>query len=146
LIGEVATPLPTRLDQSRCVDNDYERLGVSSEVIFSESFAGCRHVKVTDCRTKKNCTECIRELLDVDYPEAWKIRLVPDNLHTHTGGWPLPGKAAEKARILDRLEFHDTLETRRTGPHQPSQPRVFAVESRRYAVLSDEIDRSALLR
>ena len=47
--------------------------------------------------------------MDVHYPEAEKIRLVMDNLNTHSGvslyeAFP-PGEAR---RLLDRLEIHPT--------------------------------------
>jgi hypothetical protein len=48
-------------------------------------------------------------LLDVYYPDAVKIRLVCDNLNTHTGGslyQAFPPKEAK--RLCDRLEFHPT--------------------------------------
>jgi len=53
--------------------------------------------------------ECIRELADVSYPQATRIRLVLDNLNTHTGASlyeTFPPKEAR--RLLDRLEFHYT--------------------------------------
>jgi len=109
LIGEVATPLPTRPGQPKCVDYQYERLGVCSEFIFCEPLAGWRHVKVTDRRTKKDWAQCIRELVDVHYPHAPKIRLVLDNLNTHTGASLYEAFPPEEARrILERLEFHYT--------------------------------------
>jgi hypothetical protein len=109
LIGEVATPLATRPGQPKCVDYEYERLGVCSEFIFCEPLAGWRHVIVTDRRTKKDWAECIRELVDVHYPQAERIRLVLDNLNTHTGASLYEAFApAEARRILDKLELHYT--------------------------------------
>ena len=109
LIGEVATPLPTRPGQPKCVDYEYVRRGVCSEFILCEPLAGWRHVKVTERRTKKDWAECIRELVDVHYPHAAKIRLVLDNLNTHTGASLYEAfPPAEARRLLDRLEFHHT--------------------------------------
>ena len=68
-----------------------------------------RHVRVTARRTKRDWAECIRELIDVHYPEATRIRLVLDNLNTHTGASlyeAFPPKEAR--RLLDRLEIHHT--------------------------------------
>ncbi len=109
LLGEVATPLPTRPGQPQCVDYEYERLGVCSEFIVCEPLTGWRHVKVTERRTKKDWAECVRDLVNVHYPQARKIRLVLDNLNTHTGAslyetFPPP----EARRILEKLEFHYT--------------------------------------
>ena len=66
-------------------------------------------MKVTDRRTKKDWAQCIRELVDTYYPHAQKIRLVLDNLNTHTGASLYEAFAPEEARrILERLEFHYT--------------------------------------
>ena len=109
LLGEVATPMPTRPGQPKGVDYEYQRLGVCSEFILCEPLAGWRHVQVTERRTKKDWAECIRALVDVHYPHARKIRLVMDNLNTHTGASLYEAFAPEEARrILEKLEFHYT--------------------------------------
>jgi hypothetical protein len=109
LLGEVATPLPTRPGQPKGVDYEYERRGVCSEFLCCEPLTGWRHVKVTDRRTKEDWAECIRELADVHFRHAPKIRLVLDNLHTHTGASLYAAFApAEARRIPERLEFHYT--------------------------------------
>ena len=51
----------------------------------------------------------MRDLTDLHYPDAELIRVVQDNLSTHTAGalyeaFPAP----EAHRILQRLEFHYT--------------------------------------
>jgi len=51
----------------------------------------------------------MRDLVDIHYPEAKRIRVVLDNLSTHSPGalyetFP----AADAHRILDRIEFHHT--------------------------------------
>jgi hypothetical protein len=109
LIGEVATPLPTRPGQPKCVDYEYERLGVCSEFVVCEPLSGWRHVKVTERRTKKDWAEFVREIVDEHYPQARKIRLVQDNLNTHTGASLYETFPPQQARrILEKLEFHNT--------------------------------------
>ena len=66
-------------------------------------------MKVTDHRTARDFADCMRELADVHYPDADRIRVVMDNLSTHTAGalyetFPAP----EAHRVLQRLEFHYT--------------------------------------
>jgi len=66
-------------------------------------------VKVTQQRTAKDFAECMRDLVDTHYPKAELIRVVLDNLSTHTVGalyetFPAP----EAHRILSRIEFHNT--------------------------------------
>jgi len=51
----------------------------------------------------------MRDLVDVHYPEAEQVRVVMDNLSTHSAGalyeaFPAP----EAHRVLRRLEFHYT--------------------------------------
>jgi DDE superfamily endonuclease len=70
---------------------------------------GGRHVRVTARRTKGDWAACIRALIDGHSPEATRMRLVLDNLNTHTGAsWyeAFPPQAAR--RLLDRLEIHHT--------------------------------------
>lgn len=51
----------------------------------------------------------VKELLEVHYPKAVKIRLVQDNLNTHDGASLYEAFAPEVARrLLDRIEFHYT--------------------------------------
>lgn len=109
LLAEITTPLPQRPGQPRGVDYEYERRGVSSLFMFCEPLTGWRHVAVTDRRTKKDWAACIRDLVDGYYPQAQKIRLVLDNLNTHTGASLYEAFAPEEARrLLERLEFHYT--------------------------------------
>ena len=85
LIGEVTAPLPLRVGRATCEDYAYERKGVCNQFRCCEPLRGWRHVRVTARRTRKDWAECIRELADVSYPHATRIRLVLDNLNTHTG-------------------------------------------------------------
>ncbi len=49
-----------------------------------EPLAGKRHVAMTERRTRKDWAHQIQDMLDVRYPEAKRVRLVMDNLNTHT--------------------------------------------------------------
>ena len=66
-------------------------------------------MKVTDRRAAEDFAACMRDLADVHYPQAERIRVVLDNLSTHSAAalyQALP--APEARRILRRLEFHYT--------------------------------------
>ena len=68
-----------------------------------------RHAKVTDHRTCVDFAECMRDLVDAHYPEAERIRVVLDNLSTHSAAALYQAfEPAEARRILSRLEFHFT--------------------------------------
>ena len=45
-----------------------------------------RKVKVTERRAAEDFADCMRELADVHYPGAERIRVVLDNLSTHSPG------------------------------------------------------------
>jgi hypothetical protein len=85
------------------------RVGVCNQLMMCEPLRGWRHVKVSERRTRKDYAHCLRELVDVHYPRAGKIRLVQDNLNTHDGASLYEAFPPEKARrILDRIEWHYT--------------------------------------
>jgi hypothetical protein len=68
-----------------------------------------RKVKVTERRAAEDYAQCMRELVDVHYPNAEYIRVVQDNLSTHSAGALYEAfPPAEARRILRRLEFHYT--------------------------------------
>jgi hypothetical protein len=109
LVGETRVPVPPAPGQVARFDYEYERLGVANLFIFFEPLVGRRHLEVTARRTKQDWADAVRDLVDVHYPHAVKIRLVLDNLNTHVGGalyetFP----PAEARRLLDRLEIHYT--------------------------------------
>jgi hypothetical protein len=69
--------------------------------LVCEPLAGWRQVMVSGRRTRIDWAHCVKDLLDVHYPDAERVVLVQDNLNTHTpaslyeafapaepGGWP----------------------------------------------------------
>ena len=109
LIKETRIPLPAEPGQPQRYDYEYERNGVQNLFMFFCPLRNWRHVKVTDHRTKADYAHCMWELVDDLLPDAPHIRVVQDNLNTHTPAalyevFP----PTEAKRILDRLEFHYT--------------------------------------
>ena len=109
LIGEVREPIPASPGHIGRVDYEYCRNGTLNLFVAVDAHRPWRKVSVTERRTGQDYAERLRELVDVDFPEAACIRVVQDNLSTHTRGslyetFP----AAEAHRILGRLEFHYT--------------------------------------
>jgi hypothetical protein len=107
LFGEVRKP---RRRRGRAqVDYEYERKGVCHQLMMCEPLRGWRHVRVSARRTRKDYAQCVRELVDVHYPLAQKIRLVQDNLNTHDGASLYEAFPPEQARrLLDKVEWHYT--------------------------------------
>ena len=109
LIGEVREPIPAAPGQLERVDYEYRRNGTVNLFVAVDAHRPWRKVTVTEQRTARDYAKRLRELVDVDYPDAGCIRVVQDNLSTHTPGslyeaFPAP----EAHRILERLEFHYT--------------------------------------
>jgi hypothetical protein len=109
LIGETRQALPAHPGQVARHDYEYERRGTRNLFMFFEPLAGYRHVQVTERRTQQDFAQCMRWLVDEAYPEAEVIRVVLDNLNTHTvAALYETFAAAEANRLRHRLEFHYT--------------------------------------
>jgi len=109
LVGEVREPVEAEPGRVRRMDSEYERKGTCNLFLFFEPLRGWRRLWVTDRRRKVEWAWCVKELLDEHYAESVKVRLVCDNLNTHTGGALYEAFPPEEAkRLCDRLEFHPT--------------------------------------
>lgn len=109
LVAETRTPLPPAPGQPERFDYEYERRGTANLFLFCQPLGGWRHVAVTERRTKHDVAHQLRELVDRHFPAAARIRVVLDNLNTHTPAALYEAFApAEARRILRRLEFHYT--------------------------------------
>ncbi len=107
LIGETRQPIPAEPGQPVRYDYEYKRNGTANLFIFLDAHRPWRAVKVTDRRTSRDFAACMRDLVDVHYPVADKIRVVLDNLSTHSAGALYEAfPACEARRVLRRLEFH----------------------------------------
>ena len=100
---------PGRPGRPARVDYEYRRNGTANLFMSFDPDRGWRHVSVTARRTKRDFAHEMRHLVDVSYPDAEMIRLVADNLNTHTAAalyetFP----PAEARRIARKLEFHYT--------------------------------------
>jgi transposase len=109
LIGEVRQPIPAEPGQLERYDCEYRRNGTVNLFVFLDAHRPWRRVKVTEQRAARDFADCMRELVDLHYPHAERIRVVMDNLSTHSAGslyeaFPAP----EAHRVLNRLEFHYT--------------------------------------
>ena len=109
LIREVRAPLPIQAGKPQRYDYEYHREGTCNLFVYLCPQAGWRHVKVTARRTKEDFACCMRDLVDIHFPDAEVIRIVLDNLNTHTPAALYEVfEPAEARRILRKLEFHYT--------------------------------------
>jgi len=109
LVSEVRQPLPVAPGHPVRYDYEYRREGTCNLFMFFEPLQGWRHVKVTDRRTTQDFAHCMRDLVDLHFPQAAVISVVLDNLNTHTpAALYATFPPAEAWRILRKLEFHYT--------------------------------------
>lgn len=109
LLDDVRVPVRARPGQLAHIDYEYRRCGTANIFAFVDAHRPWRHVKVTAQRTNLDFAECMRDLVDIHYPHAERIRVVLDNLSTHRAKNLYEAfSAAEARRILRRLEFHYT--------------------------------------
>lgn len=109
LLTDLQAPLPVRPGTVAREDYEYERRGVKNLFLWCEPLRGKRRVEVTDRRTMRDWAHCIKDLIDIHYPDADLIRLVVDNLNTHTpASLYLAFDPAEARRLTQKLELHYT--------------------------------------
>ena len=109
LLDESRPPLPRGPGMPVRDDYEYVRRGTCNLFGCVEPHAGRREIVVTNRRTARDFAAMMRVLVDEWYPEATVVRVVLDNLNTHTGAALYEAfPPAEARRILARLEFHPT--------------------------------------
>ena len=110
LLADVREPLAARPGGpgggARLLDHGYERGGTANAHVAFEPLTGWRRVEVTERRRKQEFAEQMRRIAEEDYPKAEKVRVVLDNLSTHTAAAFYEAFAPERARRLARrIEF-----------------------------------------
>lgn len=109
LLAEVTPPRPAAPGRPAREDYEYQRQGVCNVFLVCEPLRGWRHVTVSARRTRIDWAHCIKDLVDVCYPDAEQVVLVQDNLNTHTPASLYEAfEPAEAKRLADRLELHYT--------------------------------------
>ena len=109
LIAETHGPLPMEPGKPERIDYEYERNGTANLFLVTQPLGAWRHVDVTDRRTKHDFAQQMRDLVDRHFPDATTIRVVLDNLNTHTPAALYEAFVpAEAHRIARKLEWHFT--------------------------------------
>jgi hypothetical protein len=86
LIGEVGAVLPMSPGKAKRYHYEYERNGACCVLLAFEPQTGFRYAEVRERRTAVDYAAFMQTLLTRHYPQAAAIRLVQDNLNTHTPG------------------------------------------------------------
>lgn len=86
LIDDVGGLLPMSPGKAKRYHYEYQKNGSCCVVLAVEPHTGFRYVEVRERRTAQDYAEFMQTLLAQPYPEVESIRLVQDNLNTHTPG------------------------------------------------------------
>jgi len=109
LVADVSDAVPVKPGQPAKQDYEYKRAGMANIFMFFDRHRGWRKAKVTAYKKSTDFAECMRELVDIHYPNAETIRVVMDNYGTHRPASLYKAFPPEEARrVLRRLEFHYT--------------------------------------
>jgi hypothetical protein len=109
LIEDVGGILPMSPGKAKRYHYEYHKNGSCCVFLAFEPHTGVRYVEVRERRTAQDYAAFMHTLLTRHYPEAESIRLVQDNLNTHTPGsfyGVLP--PAEAFALAQRFEPHYT--------------------------------------
>jgi transposase len=108
LLADINAPLAAEPGKPKRQDYEYERQGHCSLFIGFEPAVGYRRVSVSERRTNADFAREMQQLVE-RYPDADTIRVVLDNLNTHTPAALYQTFCADEARRLtQKLEFHYT--------------------------------------
>ena len=109
LIAETRPSIAMKPGRALKRDYEYMRKGTANLFMFIQPLDGWRHVKVTEHRTKHDFAQCMIDLATIHFPKAEKIRVVLDNLNTHSPAALYEYLPAFEARtIVKRLDFQYT--------------------------------------
>jgi hypothetical protein len=109
LVADTREPKPMKPGRPAKQDYEYRRVGTANIFLFFDRHRGWRKAKPTEHKGNVDFAECMRDLVDIHYPEVETVRVVLDNLNTHRPASLYKAFPAEEARrILRRLEFHYT--------------------------------------
>ncbi len=109
LTKETREPVAATREHPLRVDYEYERAGTACIFMFAEPLSGWRKVCARPRRTKIDWALEMEELLRTRFADSEKVKLVCDNLNTHTRGAFYEAFGAQKAReLVQRIDFHYT--------------------------------------
>ena len=109
LVAETREPISATPGQPERGDDEYARKGTATLCMVFAPLAGPRRVPVTERRTAGDFAHLLRKVSDASYPQAEKIVLGMDNLHTHKFASLYEAfTPAEARRLAERFALHDT--------------------------------------
>lgn len=103
LLSEVISPIPAKPESVKKVDYEYKREGTCVVFLAYDMDQGKRYTQVSEQRTKKDYAAFIDKVIAENYPDASQVKLVQDNLNTHTKGSFYEHLSKERAGALSAL-------------------------------------------
>ena len=102
-------PMPLKKGRPKRFDYEYQRCGTCNLFLAFQPHKGKRWVKVMRRRRSEEFASFMKWVVDELFPEAEVIRVVLDNLSTHTPAAFYKSFEPQEARRLTRkVEFHYT--------------------------------------
>lgn len=109
LIEDRGAIIPMSPGKAKRYHYEYKKNGSCCVFLAFEPHTGFRYVEVRDRRTAVDYAQFMKNLIDLHYPQVHSIRLVQDNLNTHTPGSFYEVLPAEEAfSLAQRFEPHYT--------------------------------------
>ena len=124
LIGEVRRPIPARPGQLERYDYEYRRNGTVNLFVLLDVHRPWRKVKVTERRAAEDYAQCMRDLVDIHYPDAEIIRVVQDNLIDPLRRRPVsdvPARRSQADPATARIPLHS--QARKLAQHGRNRDR-----------------------
>lgn len=107
-LSNVIADIPMKPGSPRKQDSEYKREGTCCILIAFEPKTGKRIIQVKDRRTKMDYAYFMKDLVQ-DYPEAEYVKLVQDNLNTHTAASFYEAFPPQEAfDLMKKFEYHYT--------------------------------------
>jgi hypothetical protein len=109
MIGDVTSPIAMKAGKPKKIDYEYIHGQAVVALLAYNMDTGQRHVLISDTKTKMDYATYFKWLLDTHYPNAKGIKLIQDNLNTHTKGSFYKAFPPKEAReLVKKIEFHFT--------------------------------------
>ena len=106
LLEDSRKPIPLKPGSPLKCDYEYKRHGTCNIFAAIEPTAGRHFIKVTDRRAKSDFAVFIKDIVEKEYKEAIKVRIVLDNLNTHfEKSFYEVFSNRQAIRILNRIQF-----------------------------------------
>jgi transposase len=105
LIGDVGSILPMSVGKAKRYHYEYEKHGSCCVFLAFEPHTGFRYVEVRARRTAVDYAQFMQNLIQKHYAHVEYIRLVQDNLNTHT-----PGSFFEVLSAMEAFELSQRFE------------------------------------